>query len=123
MNGTELVLDTNILIYLSGGNKSVEEFLAGKQPVISFITEMELLSWPSLSPKDLKMVKMMIADCKVISLNDAIRDEAISIRRRTKLKLPDAIVAATAKFCGLTLVSADAHMKRVEDIDLIYLVP
>jgi len=65
----------------------------------------------------------MIADCKVISLNDTIRDEAISIRRRTKIKLPDAIVAATAKFCGLTLASADAHMKRVEDIDLIYLVP
>ncbi len=84
MSGADIFLDTNILIYLSGGNKSIEEFLVGKQPVISFITEMELLSWPSLSNKDIKLVKTMIADCKVISLNNIIRDEAILIRRLTK---------------------------------------
>jgi hypothetical protein len=35
-----------------------------------------------------------------------------------KIKLPNAIVAASVKFCELTLVSADAHVKRVEDIYL-----
>jgi hypothetical protein len=112
MNGVEVLLDTNILIYLTAGNKTVEAFLQGKQPIISFITEMEILSWPSLSEKEYKIAKAMIGECRVIQMNNAIRDEAIAIRRSTRLKLPDAIVAATSKYLDLTLVSADADLKK-----------
>lgn len=123
MSGVEVLIDTNILIYLTSGNTAVEAFLEGKRPIISFITEMEILSWPSLSEKEYKIAKAMISECRVIQMNNAIRDEAINIRRSTRLKLPDAIVAATSKYMGLTLVSADADMKRVKGIDLIYLIP
>ncbi|NBP71074.1 MAG: PIN domain-containing protein [Cytophagia bacterium] len=91
--------------------------------VISFITEMEILSWPSLSEKEHKIAKAMIGECRVIQMNNTIRDEAITIRRSTRLKLPDAIVAATSKYLDLTLISADADLKKVKGIDLIYLVP
>lgn len=123
MNGVEVLIDTNILIYFTSGNKAVEAFLEGKRPIISFITEMEILSWPSLSEKEYKIAKAMIGECRVIQMNNAIREEAITIRRSTRLKLPDAIVAATSKYMGLTLVSADADMKKVKGIDLIYLIP
>jgi hypothetical protein len=114
-----LLLVINLLLVI----KLLRLFYKGKRPVISFITEMEILSWPSLSEKEYKIAKAMIGECRVIQMNNAIRDEAIAIRRSTRLKLPDAIVAATSKYLDLTLISADADLKKVKGIDLIYLVP
>ncbi len=51
MNGFDIVVDTNILIYLTNGNSGIAELMRGKNLIVSFITEMELRSWPSLTTK------------------------------------------------------------------------
>lgn len=119
MNGFDLVVDTNILIYILEGKKSVAEAVRGKRLVISFITEMELRSWPLLSTESNSIIKKLLSQCSIIALNEEIKERAIEIRRKTKLKLPDSIVCATANCLGLPLLSADRVLSRVLELDLL----
>ena len=96
MNGNKLFVDTNILIYLLQGEADIANILNEKDIVISVITELELKSFPKLSSKDSKLIDALINDCQVINLNEDIKKLAVEFRKSRKLKLPDAIVAASA---------------------------
>jgi len=54
-------------------------------------------------------------------LTNPIKQETIRIRQLYKIKLPDAIIAATAIVEGLTLVTADKGFKKIENLSLILL--
>lgn len=118
MSGFELVVDTNILIYILNGNKHIAEATRGKQLIISFISEMELRSWPSLSSEGSEIIKKFLSQCQIIPLSDSIKEKAIEIRKKTKLKLPDSIVGATSVQLGSPLLSADRDFKKIADLDL-----
>jgi predicted nucleic acid-binding protein len=49
MSGSNLLLDTNIFLYLLGGDETIAETLNGKNIYVSFITELELLGYPDQS--------------------------------------------------------------------------
>ena len=57
MSGDRIFVDTNILIYLLKGDPEIAQMLDGKQLSISFITELELLSYPDLSKKEAKSIR------------------------------------------------------------------
>src|ERR1700760_2049764 len=92
MSGFDLVVDTNILIYILGGHKQIAEATRDKQLIVSVITEMELRSRPSLTQESFQTIKRLLAQCRIIPLSNEIKETAIEIRRKTKLKLPDAII-------------------------------
>jgi len=95
------------------------ELTRGKNLIASFITEMELRSWPSLTTNDIRLVNKLLSNCRVLGSNDEIKEKAIEIGRSTKLKLPDSIVCATSIFFGIPLLFADNDFKRVKDKDLL----
>ena len=70
--------------------------LHGKHIYISFITELELLGFKDITVREEKQVAALLADCLVISMNTDIKKKYIDIRKKYKLKLPDAIIAATS---------------------------
>ena len=119
MSGDRLFVDTNILIYLLGGDREVATILNGKEIVISFITELELLSFPKLTKPQTRIIKSLLKDCKVVNLNQEIKDLTIEIRKGYKLKLPDAIIAASASYFNSPLFTADSSLTKVELIDII----
>ncbi len=45
MNGDNILIDTNIALYLLNGDSVVAEILDGKNVYVSFITELELLGF------------------------------------------------------------------------------
>lgn len=49
MNGSEILVDTNIALYFLKGDPEVIEILKDKSVYVSFITEIELLSFPKLN--------------------------------------------------------------------------
>ncbi|MFQ6107769.1 MAG: PIN domain-containing protein [Thermoplasmata archaeon] len=51
--------------------------------------------------------------------NFRIAGEAISLRDRYGTKLPDAIIAATCKCHGYTLVARDKRFQKVEEIEVM----
>jgi predicted nucleic acid-binding protein len=52
MNGNSLLLDTNIILYLLNGDETLIPLLEEKNLFVSFITELELLSYKELTHKD-----------------------------------------------------------------------
>jgi len=121
MNGTYYLVDTNILIHLGNGDEVITEFLQNKVVFVSFISEMELLSKPGLSQENIRILQSMISNCVVVDFNHEIKSDAIKLRRNNRLKLPDAIIAATFRYLKLPLLTADKDFKKISGIELLYL--
>jgi len=111
MSGNSVVLDTNIVLYLLNGDQVLSELLNQKKLYLSFISQLELLGFKGITLKQQIEIGKFIQDCIVIDINEEIKKEVISLRRNTRLKLPDCIVIATARFLSLPLIMSDADFK------------
>jgi len=120
MSGTNLLVDTNILLYLLNGDKIVTELLNSKKIFVSFITEIELLSFKKLPSQEIKIIRQLLSDCTLIDMNEEIKLKTIELKLNYNLKIPDAIIGATSYYLKIPLVTADKQFKRVENIDLIF---
>ena len=77
---------------------------------------MELLSYPSLDEATLNQIRAFLSDVTVVELSEQFRELALGLRRRHMLKLPDAIVAATALSLQAQLITNDTKLLRVPDL-------
>src|SRR5262245_56509687 len=109
------LLDTNVALYLLGG-RLAEALPAGNYGV-SVITEMELLAWPSLTGEEEKKVHEFLGQVVICELTPAIRARAVRLRREQHLKLPDAIVCATAMQFGAQLWTNDTTLANVPGLN------
>ncbi|HRD53546.1 MAG TPA: type II toxin-antitoxin system VapC family toxin [Flavobacteriales bacterium] len=120
MNGTSIVLDTNICLYLLNGDRQLAAMLADQPLRISQITRMELLSFAGITREELKRVEVFLESWPVETIHTAIEDLAIRIRRKYRLKLPDSIIAATALHLDIPLMTADQRLERlIPDVQVI----
>ena len=119
MSGNKLFVDTNILIYLLNGDPDISKILDGKELVISVISELELKSFPQISAKELSIIDGLIKECQVINLNQEVKNLAVEIRRTRSMKLPDAIVAASAYYSKLPIFTADKEFEKLDELDVI----
>ena len=121
MNGIDFLIDTNIPIYVLEGHPIVKGIMQCSAAV-SVVTEMELLGKKGLLPQDEKEIRSLLNDCEILALTDTIKISTIALKQRHALKLPDAIIAATAKQYALPLITADKGFKKLEGyIDVILL--
>jgi predicted nucleic acid-binding protein len=119
MNGNNLIIDTNIALYLLEGNQTIAQLLNGKNIYVSFITQLELLGFKDISLQEISLIEAFLESCIVIDVNQSIKELTISIRRESNIKLPDAIIAATSKYLNMPLISADTGFNRVNEIQFI----
>jgi predicted nucleic acid-binding protein len=73
-------------------------------PNISIITQIELLCWNTDKTTTLK-VQNFIADSVVIDITTEVINHCVGLRKGKKIKIPDAIIAATALAYGFTLIT------------------
>lgn len=105
------IWDTNIAIYYlnKGLNANAIAFIdnipESTKPILSVITEIELLGWPKITEEESKKVKAFIANSTVLTINDEIKGRTIIIKQQKNIKRPDALIAATAIAFDLTLLS------------------
>jgi predicted nucleic acid-binding protein len=123
MSGNKIFVDTNILIYFLKGEQEVIEMIGDKDVAISFITELELLSFPDLSKESEQIISNLLKECTIIELNRKIKDLTIEFRKKTKLKIPDSIVAASAYYMNLPLLTADKQMRIIDEVEVIIYEP
>lgn len=123
MNGISIVSDTNPLIYLLHGNLNAAEYLDGKQVWISVITELELFGKKDLSKKEKEEIELLVENCFVADLNQGIKQLTKNILQLPKIKLPDAIVAATAIYLDLPLITFDNDFHNIPELKLMILKP
>ena len=103
--------DTNAVIYLldekpdSPQKLILDDIYNLFQAQISDITEIELLSWRSPSPYQWEALNRFIDNSEVLGLSKEVKHKTAEIRRTTRVKVPDAIIAATAIVNGLYLIT------------------
>ena len=81
---------------------------------------MELLIFRRLTSKEEKQMRSFLSECKMININSAVKTESIRIRKSFGTKLPDSIIAATAIYMDLPLITADADFRKIDELQLIY---
>jgi len=124
--GIKYIWDTNTVIYYlqqqfpPSAEKFMDNLVNEARPVISAITEIELLCWKSATEKDLEVLHNFIDDTLIIELEQPIKYKTADIRKKHKIKLPDAIIAATALVYELTLVTRNVpDFKNIDGLQLI----
>ena len=119
------VFDSNILIYHINGQLDtvLEQALSywfELPSYISTITVMEVLSWPGHSDETAKLTAVFLNFFDEIAIDPDIKFAAIALRRTYRLKLPDAIIAATALHLEVPLITRNVKdFKNISDLKLI----
>lgn len=119
MNGNSIFIDTNTAIYLLDGDISIAEILDKKKLYLSFITQLELLSYPRITDKEKQVIQRMLEKCIIIDINNSIKNEVIRLRKTYMMKLPDCIVAASALYLDLPFITADKEFKKIKELNLM----
>ena len=119
MNGNKLFVDTNIVLYFLKGDPQVVDLISDKDLVVSVITEIELLSFPHLTAENEQQIKNLLKDCTILDLKQEVKELTIEFRRKYKIKLPDSIIAASAFFQKIPLLTSDKGFKKIEELDIL----
>lgn len=102
------LLDTNILIdYLNGVTAARDEIVRYAQPSISPISWMEVMV--GTTAEDEPGIRRFLAGFRQVAIDHDIAERAVAIRRTHRLRLPDAIVWASAQREGALLVTRNSR--------------
>lgn len=115
------MFDTNALIAFLKGEKALEKFLFPDNKILlSIITILEFLSFKNLSENDHDLLFNFLNEAEIINLtseNLQLIQTIISIRSKYNLKLPDAIIAASAHLHNAVLITNDLHFKKIIQLE------
>jgi predicted nucleic acid-binding protein len=115
-----ILLDSNIIIYLRDpilGEKIANQ-LHGSRLHTCNIVIAEVLGYNAIEDVDAQYFEDLFATMKNHAFDDAITDKVIEIRRTVNIKLPDAIIAATALTNNLTLWTHNDDFNDVPNLRL-----
>jgi len=117
-NVKRYLFETNILIYYfadaipKGEIESVENILKTSFN-ISIITKIEFFGFEKFSQDNFSQELQFIGNATIIPLTEEIADIAIGLRRKSRIKLPDAVIAATCLSNKLTLITRNENDFRI----------
>ncbi len=124
--GIKYLWDTNTVIYFlqnqfsESASQFIEKTMEDSQPSISVITEIELLCWKTATEEDLEILHSFINTATTLELKDAVKFKTAEIRKMNKIKLPDAIIAATAIIHNLILITRNVKdFKNINELETI----
>lgn len=120
LNFPNVVFDTNAFIYFIGGDPRLSEF-TNSTIFISEFTEMELKGRFGISNEELERLSKILEDFIILPFNNEIKEKAIFIRHKNRLKLPDALIVATAMWIEFPFVTADKDFKNIPSLNIILL--
>lgn len=72
----------------------------------------------ALTIKEENQIKKFLQEFRVISIDQSIKELAISFREKYSLKIPDLIIAATAVSIDIPLVTSDAGFKQITELEI-----
>lgn len=118
-----MLWDTNSIIFFlqdllpSPSKAFLLKELNLRKPQISIITEIELLSWPKISRVEIGNISEFLSNFESIGLTEEIKIVTIQFRKSTGLKIPDAVIAATAITQAVPLLTN--NLKDFEKVDFL----
>ncbi|MGA2862914.1 MAG: type II toxin-antitoxin system VapC family toxin [Verrucomicrobiota bacterium] len=121
------LLDSNVLIDalagLARGVRVLQE--ARKRPevsvVYSAITRIEVLGLPNLSEQEEAAVRRLLNEFDEIAVTNAVIERTIQIRKAVRIKIPDALIAASAETAQAIIVTRNtSDFQRVPGLTVVH---
>ena len=118
------LIDTNVWIDALSGKLSAAAFLKitvqASWAGYSAITRLELFGLPSLKDEEEKKITELLKPFLEIAVDSRIIDRAIQVRKAKRIKVPDAIIAATALEKDCSLITRNIEdFKGIADLVVI----
>lgn len=108
------VLDTNVLVdYLAGRAPAATEIDRYERPAISTITWIEVMV--GARPGEDEAIRGFLNRFDRVPVDEAVAETAVDIRRRHRIRLPDAIIWAAARTRDALLVTRNERDFPAED--------
>lgn len=112
------LFDTNILIdYLNGENLAKTQIEKYDQISISIITYIEIMA--GVDRENKTIVEAFLNSFNVLNFDTTMAGEIANIRNTMKIKLPDAIILATARCNNAILITRDTKNFSKNDTNII----
>lgn len=127
--GQRFLIDTCVIVKYLDEELSNEwlcylDDIMDSRPVISFITEIELLAWKSGTNTKIAHRMYILDGFKKVYINQDIIDQTIHIRREAGTPIPDSIIAATSLSNDLTLITTNNNdFDKIERLGVKYINP
>jgi len=100
----KVVFDTNILIdVLNGHERAREEVRRHSEKAVSVITWIEVMA--GATEETGAACRTLLAVFERLELTPPVAERSILLRRESRLKLPDAVILATAQIASSTLIT------------------
>lgn len=123
--GRPLLVDTNAIIDLfhgrlpASGAEWLNDVLNNENYHLSAINKIELLGFSGTVEEEV-FVEAVVENAILSSLNDEIIKGTVAIKKASKIKLPDAVIAATALHYDLTIVTRNTKdFSRIAGVRMI----
>ena len=119
-------LDTNVVIDAFAGRADTVKAIASARTAAlewigySAVTRLEVLGFPGLTADDEVGVRNLLAQFSEAPIDAAVIERAIEIRKSVRIKIPDALVAATAVIYEANLVTRNTiDFKNVRGLSIL----
>jgi tRNA(fMet)-specific endonuclease VapC len=124
MLGKRYLLDTNALVALLQGHQALISLTKDAQWLgVSIINVLEFLGFDGLSAPDQLLFEELLTRISIVDLNysnASLMDHITTLRKSRALKLPDAIVMASAALHQATVITNDAALLKLATSDAAY---
>jgi predicted nucleic acid-binding protein len=121
------LLDSNVLIdALAGlphGIRVLQEARkrSGISIIYSVISRIEVLGFPKLSPQEETAVRRLLNEFEEVAITNAVIERTIQIRKLVNIKIPDALVAASADTVQAIVITRNTgDFQRVPGLTVVH---
>ena len=116
-----MLIDTNIIIYSAQPQyPALRLFLDSIRRSVSMVSYIEAFGYHGLTADEERQLAEFFRAGQILPLSDAVAQQAIALRRRRRIGLADAIIAATAITHNLTLVTHNVRdFQWIAEIELL----
>jgi predicted nucleic acid-binding protein len=121
MNGTKYLLDTNAIIALLNGDDTIEEKLQTAEWIgTSVLCIIEFLSFYALTANDKNLLQKLMQRIEIIPIENSLPElmQVALLRQQTGLKIPDAVIAATAIKHNARLITNNKHFIAISNLSV-----
>jgi predicted nucleic acid-binding protein len=117
--GQRFLIDTNVVIDVLGNvmPDSVKSIVSQMPLIVSAVTYIEILGWHKAIASQLTTLRKFMDVATILPINQPVVETTVLVRQQKKIKLGDAIIAATALVHNMTLVTRNtSDFKSIDNL-------